>query len=304
MDTDLLKTALQVAQCGSLAEAARRLEMDPSNVSRSLATLETRLGIRLFQRTTRRLSITEEGAAYLGRIAPVLEELDQALDDARDLRQQPQGRLRLTASVAFGTECIVPLLPKFETDLPSIEMDLVFSDTNLDLVAEGLDLAIRLTPAPTGDWISRKLRKTRYLLCASPQWLAQNPCATPQDIPQHDMLRLSLLDHRETWQFRPHGVVQDAPKNGPVEQITIKGRTTISNPLALRQAAILGLGPALLADWLAERALASGELVQVLPDYQVAASSFDTGAYLLYSSRQYLPSKTRAAIDFFSQHLA
>ncbi len=295
MDHTALQTALSVARSGSIAEAARQLKLDPSSVSRTLAAVEASLGLRLFQRTTRQLSVTEEGAAYLQRIEPLLEEFDRAREKALHLKTRPEGTLRLTASVAFGTLCLLPNLPAFRAQYPGIKLDLALTDANVDLVAEGLDLAIRLAPSPKGDWISRKLTETRYLVCAAPGWAARHPLASPEALADQDCLRLTLPEHSEAWRFRP--------RTGPEFAVPIQGSFTLSNPIALKEAARLGMGPALLADWLAKDALKSGQLTQLFPEYQVTATSFETAAYALFPSRRYLPAKTRAAIDFLSANL-
>ncbi len=297
MDLDALRIAALVAQQGSFAAAARVLDLDPSSVSRSVANTEAALGLRLFQRSTRALSLTEEGETYLARVAPLLDEFDHAREEARRLRAAPSGTLRMTASVAFAHECILPFLGAFQADFPDIMVELIPTDANLDIAASSIDLAVRLAPAPKGDLISTRLMTTRYVVCASPDYIANHdPIQHPEDLRNHDCLRFALPAFRTRWRFRAGSA---APFDVPVS-----GRVVIGNALSLRQAAIDGLGPALLADWLVGPALAEGRLVDLFPDHAATATEFDTAAWLLYPSRSYLPRKVRVMIDFLRQSLS
>ncbi|WP_299283877.1 LysR family transcriptional regulator [uncultured Tateyamaria sp.] len=290
MDTQALRTLQLVAHHGSFAGAARVLDVDPSSVSRVVAGIEAQLGLRLFQRSTRQLSPTEAGALYLARIAPLLDELDQARDAAAQVGTKPSGRVRLTASVAFGHEVIVPHLADLRAELPEIELELVLSDQTVDLVAAQVDIAVRLAPAPKGDLISARLMRTRYRVVASPDYTqALGLIDTPDALAQRDCLRMTLPDYRTEWRFR---------KGGDERVVGVTGPLLISNALALRAAARAGLGPALLADWMVDRDIDARRLIDLFPDHDVTATTYDTGAWLLYPSRAYLPTKVRAVIDF------
>ena len=290
METDALRTLQLVAHHRSFAGAARVLDVDPSSGSRVVAGVEAQLGLRLFQRTTRQLTVTEAGETYLGRIGPLLDDLDLARDVAAQVGAQPAGRVRLTASVAFGQEVIVPHLAALRAALPDVELEMMLSDQTVDLVAAQVELAVRLAPAPKGELISTRLMTTRYRVVASPAWVAAHGLPeTPQALAAHDCLRMTLPDYRTEWRFRRAGVE---------EAVAVSGPLLISNALALRAAARLGLGPALLADWMSDGDGARGDLVDLFADYAVTATAFDTGAWLLYPSRAYLPAKVRAVIDF------
>jgi len=296
MEIASLKTVVLVSQQGSFAAAARVLNVDPSSVSRTVTQVETALGLRLFQRTTRSLRLTEEGETYLQRVKPLLEELEMAGDSALASRRKPAGSLRLTASVAFAHECIIPHFGDFQRLYPDIEVELIPTDATLDIVAEGIDLAIRLAPAPQGDLISTRLISTRYFVCASPQYLeTHDRLDVPQDLQQHACLRFALPAYRDLWRFR-----SDA---GHSIDVPVSGNIVIANALGLRRAAICGLGPVLLADWLVSQDLHKGTLVRLFPDYECSATTFDTAAWALYPSRSYLPRKVRAMIDFLRQSI-
>ena len=296
MDLENLRAVRLVAEQGSFAAVARLLEVDPSTVSRAVTALEAELGLRLFQRSTRRLSVTEAGAAWLRRAGPALDELSAARDEAARGAAQPQGTLRLTASVAFGHEVIVPLLARFRQALPGIALELLLSDANLDLIGEALDLAIRLAPAPQGDLISTRLMRTRYRVVAAPAYLAREGALTSAaELSQRDCLLTTLPDYRTRWLVR---------RAEGAEEVPVRGTLRISNALALRRAAREGLGPALLADWLIGRDLSEGRLIDLLPEDEVTATTFDTGAWALYPSRAFLPVKVRATLDFLRSALS
>lgn len=296
MEIASLKTVLLVQSHGSIAGAARVLNLDPSSVSRTLAAVEADLGVRIFQRTTRRLTVTEEGQAFLTRLAPMLEELDAAREDARGLRGKPTGQLRLTASVAFAHHVIVPLLSEFQNLYPDIVIDLLASDANLDLVEHGVDLAIRLSPAPTGDVVSTRLQHTRYHVVASPDYLSRQPeVKHPEDLGGLNCLRFALPGLRDSWMFQAG--------NDPSFDVPVQGNLKISNALALRGAACMGMGVAMLADWLIRDDLRDGRLVSLFPDYRCAMTEFETAAWGIYPNRAYLPQKVRVMIDFLRSNM-
>lgn len=288
-------TLLQdVARLGSFAAAARLHGLDASSVSRSVAGIEAALNLRLFQRTTRRLSLTDEGSRYLSRAAPLIDELDRLAQDSR--ARAPAGTLRLTASVTFGQTRILPLLPAFRAAYPDVALDCQFTDANLDLIAERIDLAIRLAPLIEGDVIATRLMTTRYRVVASPGYLAQSPpLNAPEDMAMHRALLFTLRQFRSRWIFRRGGVVREVPVSGDI---------TLSPAGTLREAALAQLGPALLPDWLVDGDIAAGRLIHCLPDWEVTATRFDTGAWAVYPSRAWLPAKTRAMIDFLRAALA
>ena len=144
MDVSTLQLFIEVVRQGSFAAVARDRQLDPSSVSRAIANLEKELGVRLLQRTTRQLSPTEAGLTYFERVEPLVEELQQALAVTTDMSQQPKGQLRITASVSFGLTCIVPLLPQLEAQYPDLTVDLLLTDAVVDLLAERVDVAVRL----------------------------------------------------------------------------------------------------------------------------------------------------------------
>jgi len=294
MDLSTLKTALLVRDLGSFAAAARLLDLDASSVSRVIAQLEQDIGFRLFQRSTRSLAPTGEGEVYLSRVAPLLEELDAAGDEARTTAVSPRGILRMTASNSFAEECLVPVLPEFRTRYPEIEIELLASDANLDLRADGIDLAVRFGQLPKGDWIVSKLMTTSYRVVASPDYVAREGApGHPDELSARNCIRFAIPGFRTYWQFKKG--------DGEPFSVPVGGSTVISNALSIRSAARLGMGVALLPIMLVERDLNQGALVDLFPEHACAAASFETAAWLVYPSRSYLPQKVRVMIDFLKE---
>jgi DNA-binding transcriptional LysR family regulator len=300
MDSLALKTFVDVARLGSFALAARERGLDPSGVSRTVAALEDELGVRLFQRTTRKLALTEAGYRYLARISPLVDELDQAHEEAlsisKGINNQALGTLRMTASFSFGTIQLAPLLPEFHRLHPQLKVELLLTDANLNLVNDRIDLAVRLGSQFEGDAVLTQLMRTRYRVCASPGYIAQHgQLHSPAELSQRRCLLLTLPEFRHEWRFR------DA--QGYVQSVPVDGDIVISNLLALRRCAIDGMGPILLADWLANEAIADGSLIDLFPHLHATATSFETGVWLLYPTRTYLPLKVRVMVDFLKVKL-
>ncbi|HYQ43983.1 MAG TPA: LysR family transcriptional regulator [Polyangiaceae bacterium] len=296
METALLRVFLDVVKRGGFAAVARDSNVDPSSISRAISTLESELAVRLFQRTTRKLTLTEAGASFLARVGPIVEELERAREEVACIGSEPSGVLRMTASVAFGQICLVPLLPAFRRAFPRLTLELLMTDTNLDLIEDRIDLAIRLAPSYRGDVVGSKLFATRYRIVASPAYLAREGVPkTPRELSAHSCLLFPLPDFRERWLFR-RGTV--------LEEVRVHGNLILSTALALRSAALDGLGPVLLADWHIQDDLERGSLVDLFPHHEVTATTFNTAAWLLYPSRDYLPHKVRVTIEFLRKHLS
>ena len=291
MNIDALKIFVSVVDKGSFAAVARDLDQDPSSVSRMIRSLEQQLGLRLFQRTTRKLTLSEAGAIYYDRVQPLLTELEQAKTMALEKSGKVNGLLRVTASAAFGQVCLMPVLPDFLRAYPDLKVDMMLSDARLDLLAERIDVAVRLGPLHDSSFVATKLFDSRYRVCASPDYLDRfGTPETPEDLENHDCIRLDLPNYRTRWTFKNQGGVE--------KTVAVNGRLMISNVLAVRRAAIDGLGVALLADWMTRDAYQHGHLVPLYPDFQVSAAGFDCSVSMIYPSKDYLPVKARVFIDF------
>ena len=295
MDTTILQTFIEVMRQESFAAVARERNIDPSSVSRAISNLEQELGVRLFQRTTRRLSPTEAGITYFNQIEPLLEEIQRAKELVTET-QQPKGTLRVTASVSFGIKCIIPFLAEFESIYPDLAIELLLTDYRLNLLTERIDLAIRLGQLQDSTLVAQRLMVTKYSVCASPKYLQQHESIEqPKDITRHNCLCFPIPEYKTRWIFR------DRQKN--ISKISVHGRTIISNAIGLQQCAIAGMGLALLPHWLVDSEVETENLIKVLPDYDVTATDFNTSVWFVYPSRNYVPLKVKVFKEFLNKKL-
>lgn len=291
MDVAALRTFVEVMQRGSFAAVARARNVDPSSVSRTVAGLEALLAVRLFHRTTRRLSPTEAALAYFEQVEPLVARLERAGQIAADRSDTPRGTLRITAAVTFAQVNLIPLLPEFTKRYPDVSFDLMLTDAFLDLVEERVDLAIRLGQLADSSLIAHRLCDMTYVVAASPDYLRRRGRPrTPADLEHHECLRYPMPGHGARWRFRM--------KSGLVTDVPIHGRVVIANGIALAQCAAAGMGVVVLPRWTVAAELRAGTLVQLLADYPASASELDTAAWMIYPSRTYLPLKVRVFGDF------
>jgi DNA-binding transcriptional LysR family regulator len=286
MDIQAIQLFADAARSGSFAAVARERGLAPSSVSRSVALLEEELGARLFQRSTRRLVLTEAGTVYLEQVAPLLQALAGASAAASDVARQPHGALRVTTSNAFGLTQVVPMLPAFTQRYPDVELDLHLTDAVVDLIAERFDLAVRLGSLTDSSLIAVPLLRMRYRVCASPGYLRRHGRPRePGDLAGHACLRFPLPGFRSRWRFRDLG--------GAEQDVAVGGRIVISNALGLLDCALADAGVVLLAEVMLADALRDGRLVDLFPDHEVTATDFDSAAWFVYPSRDYVPLKVR-----------
>ena len=297
MDIDDLRLFVDVARLEGFSAAARARNADPSAISRSIAALEDSIGVRLLHRTTRQVTLTEAGELFFARVAPLVDDFDATCDEARSIASGPTGTLRMTASNAFGPTCIAPLLPEFHALYPRLRLELVLSDDNLDLVADRIDLAVRLG-LPTDTSLARvKLFDTHYRVCVAPSYLARAPALkSPADLAQHRALLFPFGDFRSRWTFQ-------SAADGSAETVAVDGDLITASALTLKGCAIAALGPTLLPHWLVDEDIAAGRLINAFPGYRVSATSFETAAWILYPTRSYLPGKVKAMADFLRSRL-
>ena len=293
---ETLQTFVDVVRQGSFAAVARSRNLDPSSVSRAIAMLEKELGIRLFQRTTRQLSLTEAGGVYYEQIVPLLAGMDSAIAAAKEVSSQPTGTLRITASVSFGIVCIVPHLPTFEALYPDLSVELLLTDSVLDLVNERIDIAIRLGQMADSTLIAQRLMPTEYFVCASPEYLErEGHPSEPRMLSDRECLCFPLEGFRSRWRFRD--------SDGEIEEVLVSGRTVISSAIALRDCAVAGMGLSLLPNWIVRSHLSAGKLINVFPNHAVTATTFETAAWFVYPSKKHLPLKVKVLMDFLKEKL-
>ena len=278
----------RVVSTGSLSAAARDLGLSPALVSRRLSGLEARLGVRLINRTTRSLHMTDEGAAYYETCTRVLAEIEEADAAVSAGRAEPRGVLRVALPASFGNQHVAPLVPRFAARYPDVQLALSLSERNVNVVEEGFDLAVRIADLADSSLAARKLAPNRRVVCASPAYLQRHGAPrTPEDLAQHNCL---ATDFTMNWDYR-------APDGTP-GSVRVTGRYACDNWSVLREWALAGLGIALKSTWDVRRHLEDGSLVSLLPGYTFAT---DVAIYAVYPHRRHLPAKTRAFIEFLAE---
>ncbi|MBZ0090633.1 MAG: LysR family transcriptional regulator [Sulfuricellaceae bacterium] len=292
MDTNTLQIFVEVVRRGSFAAVARDRDMTPSTISRAVAALEDELGVRLFQRSTRRLDLTEAGILYLERIEPLVEELQRARHMVADMSETPRGLLRITAPVSFGQLMLLPVLPELAEAYPELSFDLRLTDAMEDILADRIDVALRTGALSDSGFIASRLCAMALVVCASPRYLERYGKPTlPASLRGHQCLCFPIPGWRSRWRFRDH--------SGNVTEEPVRSRVIISNGLALKQCVLADMGVALLPQWFVWRELRDGALLNLFPDYETTGTEFDEAVWLLYPSRHYLPLKVRVFVDFF-----
>ena len=217
--------------------------------------------------------------------------MGRAGQQALDLLGQPTGMLRVTACTSFGQRMLAPLLPKLRDRYPQLTIELVLADHHVDIVEEQIDLAIRFGRKPGAGFIASRLVPRKFHVCASPTYLEKHGRPEhPRELSRRDCLLFPMQGYRSAWKFRCKG---EKPF-----QVPVAGHLIVSHGMTMTACALQGLGPALLPDWLCGEEVASGMLVNLFPDYECTATNFDTAAWLVYPSRDYIPLKLRAFIDF------
>ncbi|MFC1749054.1 LysR family transcriptional regulator [Pseudomonadota bacterium] len=273
-----------VAESGGFSSAARKLGVSKSAVSKRITQLEDKLGVRLLYRTTRRLNLTEAGEHYYENAVKALAYACEAEDSVTQLQESPQGRLRINAPMSFGRLHIAPLIPKFMAQYPEINIDLVMNDSVVDLIEGGFDIAIRGGDLPDSTLVARKLAPMHSVVCASPDYMAQNTMPrTPAELSEHNCLLYAYSVNE--WCFQ---------KEAKIETVQVTGNYQVNNGEALREAILQGSGIGRIPTFVAGPEIASGRLDVVLSDYTMPPKTL----YAVYPKRQHLPAKVRLFIDF------
>jgi DNA-binding transcriptional LysR family regulator len=284
-----LECFVRAAEAASFSAAARRLGLSPAAVSRNVAMLEKNLGARLFQRSTRRLRLTEAGERLLAGIGGNLDALQTALAEVSTEQREPGGVLKLSVAPTFGLDYLMPLLPAFLARYPRIEPEWHFENRQVDLVGEGYDAAIGGGFGLNPGVVARTLAPAHLVAVAAQDWLAGRvPPVHPRELADAAAIGMRFLQN---------GRLRDwTMRNGAGEESVLEMRTlaVLSDPQAVRAAALMGLGVAVLALADVQAYLAEGRLVRLLPDWYVDAGSIS----LYYPSRAQLPAKTRVFVDF------
>ncbi|GAA6118956.1 LysR family transcriptional regulator [Acidovorax sp. FG27] len=292
----------RVVAAGSFSAAARGLGLTPSAVSRQVARLEARLGVRLLERTTRQLRLTAAGQAAHARCQALEAAAREVLQLAGAHRPgaEPRGRVRMSVLKAYGVQRVQPLVAPFLAAHPEVQLQLVVTDRVVDLFAEDIDLALRVTDTPPPGLAARPLEVVEHIVCASPAYLAGRGLpAAPGDLARHDCLWLGEHPHDARWRFTRQG------SGAQAEAVTVPvhGRHAVNHSGMRRDAALAGLGIASLPGFMAQEALSARTLVRVLEGWR-HETAYSGTAWLLYPAQRFLPPAVRAWIDHLAAGLA
>jgi len=286
-----IEVFVRVVDLGGFSAAARAFNMTPSAVSKLVVRLESRLGVRLINRSTRKLELTAEGVLFHERGLRILEDINTAEREA-SAGAEPQGRLRVNSNVPFGLHYLLPLLPRFLADHPKIKVDVALTDRVVDLIEERADIAIRTGPLRESSLIARKLGDSRMMIVAAPDYLRRHgEPETPADLEQHNQLGFCFTRHVEGWPF--------ADGAGAKTTMALTGNALVSDGEALRQLALEGLGLARLSSFHIMPDIESGRLVPVLETYN--PGDIETMYAVYVGQGGHLPARVRALLDYLAQ---
>ncbi|GAA5213640.1 LysR substrate-binding domain-containing protein [Corallincola platygyrae] len=291
MDTlDGMRTVIAVVEAGSFTAAADRLGISKALVSKYIGEMESRLSVRLFNRSTRKISLTDAGRRYYEKATPLLEEFAELQDDLLGEQTEPQGTIRISTPVAFGESFLSPQLPEFLARFPKIKLDLLVTNNRVNMLEEGIDLVIRIGRVDDSNLIARQIADMPLLLCASPAYLAQQGTPKkPEDLAAHTC----IID--SNYKIGNHWPLLDPQGNS--EKVEVVSRVRVNSPRAVSEIAKADGGIGLSPRYIVEQSLKDGSLVQLLPDYQ----SLCFGLYAIYPHRRYLSRKVRCFIEYLEE---
>lgn len=278
---------VRVVEAGSFSEAARLMLMTPSTVSKLIARLESRLGVRLIERSTRRLVLTVEGQFYYERSQALLFQLEETEQQIAQGGAEAEGVVRITSSVSFGTTAVEPILPAFFEAYPNVIVDLSLSDEVVDLYLDRTDIAIRVGKLPDSNLMARKIGETKRCIVASPAYLERHGTpTTPEELVNHNCLGFNFRRAMPVWPMR---------EGGRIVERMLTGSLLVNNGDTLRRMAIAGVGIIRLADYHLRGPIERGELVELLADSDIGVVD---EVHALYRGSQFLPARVRAFLDF------
>lgn len=281
---------VRVVERGSFTLAADDLALSRAVVSKYVSRLEERLGARLLNRTTRRLSLTEAGAALFEASRGALERIEEAESAIARFQSEPRGRLRVSAPMSFGILHLGPLLAEFSRENPAVSLEISFDDRFVNLVEEGVDVAVRIGALTDSSLVARKLSTTRLVVCASPHYLAERgEPEMPEDLAAHNCLLYSYLSTANVWRFT-------AP-DGRAIPVAVSGNLRANNGIVEAEAAVAGMGILMSPTFYVGPLIRQGKLKRILERYKIA----EMGIYAVYPQREHVPPKVRAFVDFLAR---
>ena len=288
---DAMNLFVRVADLGSFAAVANQFGVARSVVTRQIAALEEHLGVKLMVRTTRKLTLTSAGTSYLDKCRTILDLVEVAEADVMEARLTPRGNLRIGLPLSYGLKRVAPLLPAFQKNFPEISLALDFTDRHINLIDEGIDLSIRITPRLDVGDVARKLGESRLIAVASPDYLAQHGRpAHPSELSAHICLGYSAKANNRPLAFMIDGTMQN---------VHVPFRLQANNGDALTEAAAQGLGITMQPDFIVDDYLARGVVVPVLEAFEAPP----LGIHAVLPSNRYLPHRVRVLIDFLAAEL-
>lgn len=294
MDTlDGLKTVVAVVETSSFTAASERLGISKALVSKYVGEVERSLGIRLFNRTTRQLALTEAGRRYYQQSVILLEQYAALVDNVTGEQSKPRGLLRISAPVTFGEMQLSPLLPEFLALYPDLQIELVLTNNAIDMLEEGIDVRLRIGGVDDSNMIARHLTTFPLVLCASPTYIQQQGLPkTPQQVAEHRCIIDSNFRIGKQWPI--------ISPQGHAETIDVRSTIAANSPQAVREIAIAGGGIAMTPAFIVEDAINDGRLVTILPEY----TTLEFGLFAIYPHRKYVAKKVRCFIDFALAHFS
>jgi len=289
---DAMQLFVRVAELGSFAAAAQQMGLARSVVTRQIAALEAHLGIKLMARSTRRLTLTSGGTAYLEKCRVILNLVEAAETDVAAERLTPRGNIHISLPLVFGLKRLAPLLLDFSGRYPEVALDMDYSDRRVKLIEEGIDLSIRITTRLEPGDVARRIGNSRMRVVASPEYLARHGRPQhPSELPHHECLGYTAGGAPLSWAFMI---------DGALERFAVHGRIHANNGEVLTDAAARGLGITCQPDFIGEELLAAGRLETILADYPIP----ELGIYAMLPSNRHVPHRVRVLMDFLAAGLA
>lgn len=283
---------VRVVDSGSFTAAAERLGISKSVVSKYVTRLEDRLGARLLNRTTRRLSLTEAGRVFYERSRKGLADIEDAQAEVSRLQGEPRGTLRLNAPMSFGILHVAPALPEFLNLHPDVTVDMNLDDRIVDMIEEGFDVSVRISELPDSSLVARRLGPCRHAIVAAPAYLERcGTPRTPEELRNHNIITYRYQESALEWHFL-------TPGNKPIS-VAVSGSLMMNNSLAVREALLEGVGITRTPTFVVGKDIQEGRLIQVLSKYQI----LEVTIFLVYPQRRHLSPKVRAFVDFMAKRI-
>jgi DNA-binding transcriptional LysR family regulator len=281
-----------VVKADSFTRAAQDLGLSRAVVSKYISRLEQQLGVRLLNRTTRRLSLTEAGDHFFRQCETAIRQMENAMSDIHALQDTPKGHLRISAPSSFGVMHLAPLIPHLQQQYPDLKIDLTIEDHQIDIVETGIDVAIRIADMPDSTLIARRIAQCRYVACASPEYLAHHGRPEiPEDLRKHNCLLFQFWNTPAQWHF--------LNKEQQFVGVRVGNEISCNNSLALREMLLAGAGVTMAPTFLIANDIVNGRVEIVLHDYSIKPLTI----YAVYPHRQYLAAKVRAFLEYLSTHI-